>query len=286
MVIVGLHNFLMNMATRSSSSSSSSSSLSTHSSASSTLLERNPDDELLAKINDARFRKKMRLANYPMEDLYWEDLFDPVRFAIPSVNFALECSMEKLPEDAEIISTGRMGKAYRKTLQGFDCVVKVLFFLNRRDELDGERWVRPTKLRKEMAKEVSIYKHLRRHQGSLIPRLLWYGEIIEAQADAVVTEYCGRALDSDIKDITLTEAKMAQKALFKLHECGVLHGDIREQNYVVSEDGSCVRIIDFGWSKTRMDFDSDESWNENVKMERRRIQEVFFIPHDLPLSET
>lgn len=260
---------------RSSRSSSSSSSLSSHSSASSTLLERNPDDKQLAQIHDARFRKKMRLANYPMEDLYWEDLFDPVRFAIPSVNFALECSMEKLPGDAGIISAGRMGDAYRKTLQGFDCVIKVLFFLNLRDELDGDRWVRPIKLRKEMAKEVSIYKLLKRHQGSLIPRLLWYGEMIEGRADALATEYCGRALDSEKEKITAVEVQMAQKSLSKLHECGVLHGDIREQNYVVTEDGSSVRIIDFGWGKTKKEFETEESWDQAVTIEMKRFKEVF-----------
>jgi len=39
-----------------------------------------------------------------------------------------------------------------------------------------------------------VYSFLDKLQGSVIPKLLWYGTLVNGAVDALVTDFCGRSL--------------------------------------------------------------------------------------------
>ena len=105
-------------------------------------------------------------------------------------------------------------------------------------------------------------------QGKLVPRLLWYGQIIENIADALATEYSGESLDMD-GVLTEERALAALQALNELHSLGVLHGDVALRNFVVLND--VVKIIDFGFARFR---ENVKQWNQAVQNKRKQLREA------------
>ena len=185
---------------------------------------------------------------FALSPLVWADLWSPIRFAVPATHSVeVECTQEHLEGDAELLAEGRMGCTYRQTLQGRDVVVKTLPFACKR-EVDGEYNIYPLQLREEMRHEFEVYQRLTSVQGVLVPRLLWYGEIVEGLADALVTEYSGESLD-DNSVLTEERALAAIRTLNGLHSQGVLHGDVALRNFVVLND--TVKAIDFGFARFR-----------------------------------
>ena len=203
---------------------------------------------------------------FALAPVFWEDLWAPLRLAIPATHsVALEHTSAHLPGDAELLAEGRMGSTYRQTLQGHDVVIKTLPYSCRRD-VDDMRDVFPTMLRDEMRHELNVYQRLKKLQGTIIPKLLWYGEIVEGMADALATEYIGPALTAD--NLTPVLAKSALHALETLHKHDVLHGDVVLRNFCIR--GSDVMIIDFGFAKFRQDL-PDVVWSSKVTKERELL---------------
>jgi len=145
-------------------------------------------------------------------------------------------------------------------------VIKTLPFSCKREMLDNERDVYPTKLRLEMSHELKVYERLEKLQGIVIPKLLWYGEIVEGMADALATEYIGPTLSPD--NLTPVLARAAVRALDTLHENGVLHGDVALKNFCAR--GSEVMIIDFGFAEYRQDI-SKTQWSSKVAKEKEEL---------------
>lgn len=198
---------------------------------------------------------------------FWADLWAPLRFAIPSTHPpAIEGSRVFLEGDAVQIARGRYGPLYRKTLQGQDAIVKVLAFTLDREAKDDPS---PTDLRLELEQEARIYRKLGDLQGIMIPKLLWYGEIVEALIDALVTEFAGTQLPTNCP---LEFKSAAMDVLDAVHARGVLHGDIARRNLVVGNDGR-PRLLDFGLAVFRGDAeDNDETWRMRQLEEREKLR--------------
>jgi tRNA A-37 threonylcarbamoyl transferase component Bud32 len=208
-------------------------------------------------------------AKFAMQAFSYADLWAPHRFAVPATHsIEEECSLEYYEGDAVILGEGRMGTVYRKRMQGYDAVVKVLVFSTKRivDHLYGY----PVHLREELANEYRVYSHLVSLQGKTIPMLLWYGELIESLADALVTAYCGESLEE--RELSHDQKQQAWIALKSLHEHGVLHGDVEVRNFACGLDSSRVFILDFGFSKFRQDV-SEEEWNATVAEEEKSLRQ-------------
>lgn len=200
---------------------------------------------------------------FSLPRLYWEDLWDAVRFAIPATDRDLEASSQRLPGDAELIAEGRIGPVFRKKLYGVDAVIKVLPFL--KYSCSGER-EHPD--RDELYHEFQVYSRLTNLQGKVIPRLLWYGEIAEDVADALVTEYGGTSLERLFEsedELNKVQAQQVQQqalhALREMHDAGVLHGDAEARNVVwqrQSDGGGRVLFVDLGMAQFRDDMSEGE----------------------------
>jgi len=176
----------------------------------------------------------------------WEDLWTardgggyPEAAPSHSSHAQVENSTASQPGDAVLLAQGRMGPVYRRTLQGFDAVVKTLSLnvaLNGR----GER-VHPRKLRREMRVEVRAYAKL---AGlTVLPRLLWQGEFVDGIADALITEYAGEPLA--LTNLNEARTHGALQALEAIHLRGVLHGAIALSNFVAVGDTVkvCSRVL-------------------------------------------
>lgn len=217
-------------------------------------------------LQTERFAKET--TGFVFDRLFWEDLFDPIRFAIPAIDFKLEVTNDHLAGDAELIGYSRSGPIFRKMLQGRDAVVKALVYDVLRDELDGERFVYPLKIREEMRNELAIYRKCRNLQGKVIPTLLWYGEIVQGSTDCLVTEWVGEILD-DEKLLNKARVNGARNALRALHECGVVHNDVALKNFTCLHGN--VFILDFGFSSLREDYQADD-WNKLCEEEMRELE--------------
>ena len=78
----------------------------------------------------------------------------------------------KLPGDADVIATGRVGKVYRKLINGVDVVCKVLRIGERESKAE---W---STIREEMEREREAYERLEELQGRVVPRFLLKGGIL------------------------------------------------------------------------------------------------------------
>ena len=178
---------------------------------------------------------------WALERLYWEDLWAPLRFAVPATHpVEVECTTAHLEGDATLLAVGRMGPTYRKTLQGRDVVVKVLAYCVPRD-LDGEAGVMPTRLRGELQREVEAYDRLEDLWGVVVPHMLWFGSIVDDMADALATEYVGGPMS---RTVTPSLVESAIQALKAIHARGVLHGDAEVKNFCVRPEDGSVFVVD------------------------------------------
>lgn len=56
-------------------------------------------------------------------------------------------------------------------------------------------------------------------------------------------EDCGKAIQAEY--LSEAEWKKAKTIVEKIHGCGVVHGDLKSDDFVVSKDGD-VRLVDMG----------------------------------------
>lgn len=196
-------------------------------------------------------------SGYKIAPLCYADLFS-LRFVTPPrLSPRDQWSSSKVEGDAPVIGYGRSGQVHLlkdvKGLKGgesYDVAVKVCLWgwIHGRD--DQEPDPSPSDLKREMEQEFLAYWYLTDLQGDVIPRLLWFGEILVGAGTALATEYGGQALSEEEITPQLRDDMIA--ALAKVHEKGVLHGDIKVENFIKDEQGR-VRIIDFAFAKFRGD---------------------------------
>jgi serine/threonine protein kinase len=91
--------------------------------------------------------------------------------------------------------------------------------------------------------ELSIYRDLEDLQGNVIPRLIAYGNL-GGLLQVIVLENVGKSITREQAEQRHDEINTA---LQRIHEKGVVHGDLRLPNIVIDQDNK-VRIIDFGMS--------------------------------------
>jgi len=123
----------------------------------------------------------------------------------------------------------------------------------------------------ELKHEGKVYEHLIQLQGRYIPKLLFRGELVEDLAYAIGTEYSGDSLlEEDDSYLTVNQAKGMMEALSALHEHGIVHGDIRIENFLCNKEE--IKIIDFGFSKFKQD--CEEDFEELIKKEMEKLKKL------------
>jgi len=116
---------------------------------------------------------------------------------------------------------------------------------------------------KMLKREAKIYQYLGKAPG--IPQVKWYGTI--DRYNYMVLPLFGDSLAS--KTFSLTEALRIGHKILKIlkyiHEKGLIHRDIKPDNFVLSHDGSFIYIIDFGLCKKYIDVE-----HRHIKMRTDR----------------
>lgn len=133
-------------------------------------------------------------------------------------------------DQSDFIGRGRSGNVYRVYLNGQVMAVKYCTD----QELFGE-----------MANEANILRHLNRKNCVNVPTLL-YEQRTENEYFIVISYIDGE--HASFKE----RGPEIEKALQEVHNCQVLHGDIKEDNFLVTSDGS-IFVIDFGFAKISSD---------------------------------
>ena len=111
--------------------------------------------------------------------------------------------------------------------------------------------------------EVSIYRELEELQGDVIPRLIAYGNL-GGLLQVIVLENVGKSITREQAEQKHDEINTA---LQRIHENGILHGDLRLPNILIDKENK-VRIIDFGMSsKQEGNITETFSLNSDVYME-------------------
>ncbi|PKK61953.1 kinase-like protein [Rhizophagus irregularis] len=127
----------------------------------------------------------------------------------------------------------------------------------------------PLDIVEEMKKEVEIYKILADIQGKYIPKLICYGYYGGGMSFVIGMTIVGTPLCDDHK-LTKQQKAQALKALKKIHDHGILHNDIREENILVDSKGN-VFLIDFGMA-SRDDFHKNRTvFNEELRQFSRLL---------------
>jgi len=111
--------------------------------------------------------------------------------------------------------------------------------------------------------EISIYRELDSLQGHVIPTLIAYGNL-GGLLQVIVLENVGKSITSEQ---AVQKHDEINTALQRIHEKGIVHGDLRLPNILVDEN-NIVRIIDFGMSvKQEGDIIESFSLDSDVHME-------------------
>jgi serine/threonine protein kinase len=131
-------------------------------------------------------------------------------------------------------------------------VFKTIDISKRKDGLD------------QFNREISIYRELENLQGFVIPTLIAYGNL-GGLLQVIVLENVGKSITSEQ---AVQKHDEINTALQRIHEKGIVHGDLRLPNILVDEDNN-VRIIDFGMSLKQEGGDIIESFSldSDVNME-------------------
>jgi len=100
---------------------------------------------------------------------------------------------------------------------------------------------------REYENEYKAYEILEKLQGSAIPQYYGRGELWGILR-IIVMDYVGKEVDDDKWDAKLRSA--ARDLVRKLNDHGIIHGDIRRENFLLDADGT-LRVIDFGFAQER-----------------------------------
>lgn len=110
-----------------------------------------------------------------------------------------------------------------------------------------------------LKRETQIYQYLGKAQG--IPQVKWYGSTEEY--NYMVLPLFGDSLSS--KTFSLSDSLSIGQKIVRLlkfiHEKGLIHRDIKPDNFVFSQDGLDIYIIDFGLCRKYIDKN-----NEHIEM--------------------
>ncbi len=176
--------------------------------------------------------------------------------------------------DGVFLGKGRTGPCFRKFLNGWDCVCKCLFLQKKRDVLDEEFNIYPTKIEFELDREADTYERLKELQGKKIPVLLAYESLLFGSILMIATEYSGETVRED-EGLNKKQCKSARKALDDIHKKGVLHGDIKLSNMVLNKyNKNEILFIDFAFAKFQEDFDNKDDWNSAIANETYELEDI------------
>lgn len=81
-------------------------------------------------------------------------------------------------------------------------------------------------------------------QGVRLPKLLGHGQIHEGLHAFIATSAGRGTLTWDMLQDCPAWAHQAKHALAAIHQQGMLHGDLALRNFVISEDGHCLWLVD------------------------------------------
>jgi len=139
------------------------------------------------------------------------------------------------------LGAGACGIVYKATLDGSPVALKIA------------NLSRNNRAMHEFANEIALYEALTEVQGEIIPQLVWYGPLDDGRGYGIATTLC------DPQHLATEDEKSA--VLRRLAELGVVHEDIREENFVRSPQGQLF-VIDFG-----------QSWLEGDCLEQQQQQQ-------------
>ncbi|KAF9180710.1 hypothetical protein BGZ51_005937 [Haplosporangium sp. Z 767] len=153
-------------------------------------------------------------------------------------------------DNMELISHDEHAQTYKASWQGSDVIVKKCDIWNQHPVME------------ELKHEARVYQALQKLQGRYIPKLKIAG-IADGMEMILVTDFIGTNVCQEHLDYS--DVKKIQAALSAIHDLGVLHGDIRQQNILVQRDGPNARFffIDFGLSQFTTD-SKKLQWEANV----------------------
>lgn len=95
-----------------------------------------------------------------------------------------------------------------------------------------------------MQAEVDAYSRMLSLQGINIPKLLGQGQIHDGMHAFIATSAGGSALTANKLQDHPEMKQQAMLSLDALHWHGTLHGDVALHNFVMSDDGQAVWLVD------------------------------------------
>jgi serine/threonine protein kinase len=125
---------------------------------------------------------------------------------------------------------------------------------------------------KMLKRETKIYQYLGKAPG--IPQVKWYGT--KHEYNYMVLPLFGESLLSKTFSLieSLSIGQKMVKILRYIHEKGLIHRDVKPDNFVLSQDGSSLYIIDFGLCKKYID---DENIHMPLRTERALVGTPNFV---------
>lgn len=171
------------------------------------------------------------------------------------------------PSQSKIIGSGLTGTVYYIKVPSFECEDVVI---KSYDTFKVTRHVY-----NHFNTERKIYKYLETHPLKCTPQLVYDGYFMFFRI------LCVSLVPGEVKafrDMNTTMKDNCYDAIVALHDAGIVHGDIRHENFVVSKETAFV--IDFGMSKLKdeiLNFDSEAQ--KEKKIIRKLIRDSgFFEP--------
>lgn len=131
-------------------------------------------------------------------------------------------------------ATGWSGKIVRGTYEGQNIVVKLA-----RIGFDCAE---------ALMREVSAYHMLKEFWGKYVPQLVSYGTTVGGTIMYIAMEEFN-GYEIGMGPLSQEVVEEIFDALAAVHQCGILHGDIRPSNIMVAQgQQACVRFLDFGFA--------------------------------------